>query len=52
MTFQTGQTADFEQFKVDIYFANFGQVKIGPICFFNYFGQVTIILLRLGKGLP
>ena len=52
MTFQTGQTADFEQFKVDIYCANFGQVKIGPICFFSYFGQVTIILLSLGKGLP
>ena len=34
MTFQTGQTGDFEQFKVDIYFANFGQVKIGLICFF------------------
>ena len=32
--FQTGHFADFEQFKVDIHFANFGQVKIDPICFF------------------
>ena len=30
--FQTGYFADFEQFKVDIYFANFGQVRIDPIC--------------------
>ena len=28
--FQTGHFADFEQLKVDIYFANFGQVKIDP----------------------
>ena len=52
MTFQTGQTGDFEQFKVDIYFANFGQVKMALFVFFSYFGQVTIILLSLGKGLP
>ena len=32
--FQTGHFADFEQFRVDIHFANFGQVKIDPICFF------------------
>ena len=25
---------DFEQFKADIHFANFGQVKTVPICFF------------------
>ena len=25
--------ADLKQFKVDIYFANFGQVRIDPICF-------------------
>ena len=30
--FQTGYFADFEQFKVDIYFANFGQVRIDSIC--------------------
>ena len=29
--FQTSHFADFEQFKVDIYFSNFGQVKIDPI---------------------
>ena len=29
--FQTSHFADFEQFKVDIYFANFGQVKIHPL---------------------
>ena len=28
--FQIGHFADFEQLKVDIYFANFGQVKIDP----------------------
>ena len=27
---QTSHFADFEQFKVDIYFANFGQIKIDP----------------------
>ena len=31
--FQTSHFADFEQFKVDIHFANFGQVKIGFIRF-------------------
>ena len=29
--FQTSHFADFEQVKVDIYFVNFGQVKIEPI---------------------
>ena len=29
--FQIGHPADFEQFKVDIYFTNIGQVKIDPI---------------------
>ena len=44
--FQTGYFADFEQFKVDIYFANFGQVRIDSICFlFNDFVQVTVVLL-------
>ena len=32
--FQTGHFVDFVQFKVDIHFANFGQVKIDSICFF------------------
>ena len=31
--FQTGHFADFEQFKVDFHFANFGQVRIYAICF-------------------
>ena len=47
--FQTSHFADFEQFKVDSYFANFEQVKIDPIRFFYDFGQVTVILLSLGK---
>ena len=29
--FQTSHFADFEQFKVNIYFTNLGQVKIRPI---------------------
>ena len=29
--FQTSHFANFEQFKVDNYFTNFGQVKIQPI---------------------
>ena len=29
--FQIGCFADFEQFKVDVYFANFEQVKTDPI---------------------
>ena len=32
--FRTGYFTDFEQFCVDIYFANFGQVRIDPIYFF------------------
>ena len=28
--FQTGHFAEFEQFKVDIHFVDFGQVKIVP----------------------
>ena len=31
MDFQTGHFAAFEQFKVDIHFANVGQEKIDPI---------------------
>ena len=29
--FQTSHFTDFEQFKVDFHFANFGSVKIDPI---------------------
>ena len=34
--FQTGYFADFEQFKVDIYFGNSGQVTIDPIVSFYW----------------
>ena len=47
--FQTSHFADFEQFKVYIYLANFGQFEIDPIRFFMDFGQVTVILLSSGK---
>ena len=30
--FQTGKFADFEQFKIDSHFANFGQVQSDPSC--------------------
>ena len=30
--FPTSHFADFEQFKVDIYFANFGQIKNDSVC--------------------
>ena len=38
-----------EQFKAETHFANFGQVKIDPIFSFLLFGQVTVVLLYLGK---
>ena len=47
--FQTGYFADFEQFKVDNFFANFGQVRIDYLFPFTDFGQVTVILPSLGK---
>ena len=47
--FQIDHFADFEQFKADIDFANFGQVNTVPICFFTDCGQVTVTLLSLGK---
>ena len=37
--FQTSHFAEFEQFKVDIYFANFGQVKIDPIQYLLWTGH-------------
>ena len=39
----------FEEFKVDVYYANFGQVKTDYSLIFTNFGQVTLILLSLGK---
>ena len=32
--FQTGHFADFEQFKVNSHFAEFGQVEIDPYCLY------------------
>ena len=43
--------AVFEQSKVDIHFADFGQVKIDPTCSFFSFGQVTVVLLNLDNTL-
>ena len=47
--FETGHFASFEQFKIDLYFANFGQAKIDPVrsflllwtghSYFTAFGQ-------------
>ena len=34
LDFQTGHFVDFEQFKFDSHFANFGQGKIYPSCLF------------------
>ena len=44
MDFQTSHFADFEQFK-NIYFVNFGHVRIDLFFPFYCFGQVTVILL-------
>ena len=41
----TGHFADFEQFKVDIYFANYGQVRIDPIFFLLLTLNRSVILL-------
>ena len=47
--FQIGHFADFEQFTVDVHFANFGHVKTDPICsHLLTFIQVTVILVSLG----
>ena len=47
---QTGHFADFEKFKIDSHFAGFGHVKI-DLFVFTDFGQVTVILVSLGKKL-
>ena len=49
--FQIGHFADFDYFKADIDFANFGQVKTVPICFFTDCGQVSYFT-QLGWGMP
>ena len=41
--FQTGHFANFEQFKIDSHFANFGKVNINPNCLF----LVTLDRLQL-----
>ena len=46
--FETGHFTDFEHFKVDIHFANFGQVKIDPICSF-LLTLNRLQLMNLGK---
>ena len=49
MDIQTSHFADFEPFKVDIDFANFGQFKIDPILSFLLVLDRSVILLSLGK---
>ena len=49
--FQTGNFVNFEQFKIDSHFANFGQVETDP----NFSSLPTlrrsVILMTLGKTL-
>ena len=47
--FQTVYFADFEQFKNDIHFANFGQANIDPSRSFLVTLNRSAILLSLGK---
>ena len=46
---QTGHFTDFEQFKIDSYFAKFQNWFI--LFVFNDVGQVRVILMTLGKSL-
>ena len=41
--------ADLKQFKIDSHFATLGKSKLTLFVYFNEFGQVTIVLLGLGK---
>ena len=41
--FQTGKFVDFEQFKIDSHFADFGQVQSDP----NYLSLLTLGRLHL-----
>ena len=43
---QTGDFADFEQFKIDSHFDNFGQEKIGPTCLSSYFNEFEQHMLQ------
>ena len=47
--FQTGYFAAFEQFKTDIYFANFWQVRIDSICSLLLTLVRSVILVSLGE---
>ena len=47
--FQTGKFADFEQFKIDSCFANFGQVQSDPYCSSLLTLGMSVILLILDK---
>ena len=49
---QTGNFADFDHFKIDSYFTDFEESQNWAYSFVvTEFGQVTIILLTLGKKL-
>ena len=49
--FQTGKFAEFEQFKIDSHFANFGQVQSDPNCLSLLTLGRSVTLLTLGKTL-
>ena len=50
--FQTGHSANFEQFKVNIHSANFGQVKTDPIFFFYWLWTVHSYFAVFGQDMP
>ena len=50
--FQISHLAEFEQFKADIYFANFGQVKIDPIRSFLLSKTGHIYFTEFGWDVP
>ena len=47
--FQTDHFADFEHFKIDFHFANFGLVKIDPICSLLLTVDRSQLFTNLGK---
>ena len=49
--FQTSHFADFEQFKVDIYFTNFEQAKIDPIWSFYSLWTGHIYFTKFGQDM-
>ena len=50
--FQTGHFVDFKQFKVDIHFANFGQVKTDPIRFLLLLWTGRSYFTEFGQDMP